>query len=199
VGRSPRLPSNGRYATWAGDRHLIVKEYLKAEEYAAAPVHEHRALELLAPLDVAPRPVGIDPEHTTERRPIVVYEYRDGEMWDLRRPSAEELAALGRQTAADGARDGPGGAARQVGGREREVIVGVGCRVAGFRTCCAARGASTRAPASAAHLKCSRFMQNGPCERWERDCYTVRAPCVRGDGVTIILTVIAHDTGARAL
>lgn len=86
--------SNRLYDAWADGRHLIVKEYLKPEEFATAPWYEHRALELLAPLDVAPQPVGIVPEHGAERAPIVLYEYLDGEMWDRRKPSADELAAL---------------------------------------------------------------------------------------------------------
>jgi aminoglycoside phosphotransferase (APT) family kinase protein len=85
--------SNRLYEARADGRHLIVKEYLKREEYATAPVYEHRALELLAPFDVAPKPVGSAPEQDG-RGPIVVYEYLDGEMWDRRKPSAQELAAL---------------------------------------------------------------------------------------------------------
>jgi aminoglycoside phosphotransferase (APT) family kinase protein len=86
--------SNRLYEAWADGRRLIVKEYLKPEEFATGPLHEHRALTLLAPLDVAPRPVGVDLEHSVERGPIVVYEYLDGEMWDRRRPSADELRQL---------------------------------------------------------------------------------------------------------
>jgi aminoglycoside phosphotransferase (APT) family kinase protein len=86
--------SNRPYEAWADGRHLIVKEYLKPDELATAPLYEHRALELLAPLDVAPQPVGIEPDHGPEGGPLVVYEYLDGEMWDRRRPSAVELAAL---------------------------------------------------------------------------------------------------------
>lgn len=86
--------SNRLYDAWADGRHLIVKEYLKPEELSTAPVYEHRALELLAPLDVAPRPVGLDEEHSPKRGPIVVYEFLDGEMWGRRKPSGEELRAL---------------------------------------------------------------------------------------------------------
>jgi hypothetical protein len=86
--------SNRLYEARADGRHLIVKEYLKPDELATAPLHEHRALELLAPLDVAPQPVGIEPPHGPEGGPLVVYEYLEGEMWDRRKPSAEQLAAL---------------------------------------------------------------------------------------------------------
>jgi aminoglycoside phosphotransferase (APT) family kinase protein len=94
----PRAPldhqSNRLYDAWKDGRHLIVKEYLKPDEFSTGPIHEHRALELLAPLDVAPQPVGIDPEHTAERGPIVVYDYLDGEMWGRKKPSESELRAL---------------------------------------------------------------------------------------------------------
>jgi hypothetical protein len=86
--------SNRLYDAWAGGRHLMVKEYLKPEEFSTAPLNEHRALVLLAPLDVAPQPVGVELEHGPEVGPIVVYEYLDGEMWDRRTPTAVELAAL---------------------------------------------------------------------------------------------------------
>ena len=72
--------SNRLYDAWAGGRHLLVKEYLKLEEFSTAPLHEHRALELLAPLDVAPQPVGVDLESGPDVGPVVVYEYLHGEM-----------------------------------------------------------------------------------------------------------------------
>jgi aminoglycoside phosphotransferase (APT) family kinase protein len=94
----PRAPlehqSNRLYDAWANGRRLIVKEYVKPEEFASAPVFEYRALELLAPMDVAPRPVGFEPDAGPGHGPLVVYEYLDGEMWDRRRPSADELEAL---------------------------------------------------------------------------------------------------------
>ncbi len=80
--------SNRLYDARAGGRHLLVKEYLKPEEFSTAPLHEHRALELLAPFDVAPRPVGVALEHGPDVGPVVVYEYLDGEMWDRRTPDA---------------------------------------------------------------------------------------------------------------
>src|SRR5581483_685029 len=86
--------SNRLYDGWAGGRHLILKEYLKPSEFQTAPVREMRALELLAPLDVAPRPVWFEPQRPPERGPIVIYEFLEGTMWDRRRPSAVELAAL---------------------------------------------------------------------------------------------------------
>lgn len=85
--------SNNLYDARVDGRHLIAKEYVKPEEWDTAPIYEHRALELLAPLDVAPQPVGYEPE-SDGLGPIVVYEYLDGEMWDRRKPAADELAAL---------------------------------------------------------------------------------------------------------
>jgi hypothetical protein len=46
----PRAPldhqSNRLYDAWTSSRHLIVKEYLKPDEFSTGPIHEHRALEL---------------------------------------------------------------------------------------------------------------------------------------------------------
>jgi aminoglycoside phosphotransferase (APT) family kinase protein len=86
--------SNRLYDVRADGRHLILKEYLKPDEFREAPVREFRALELLAPLDIAPRPVLLQPEPVSPLGPVVVYEFMDGEMWDRRRPTAAGLAAL---------------------------------------------------------------------------------------------------------
>jgi hypothetical protein len=85
--------SNRLYDGWIGSRHLIVKEYLKPAEFGTAPAREFRALNLLAPLDVAPQPVWLEPP-SDERGPIVVYDFMEGTMWDRRRPSATDLATL---------------------------------------------------------------------------------------------------------
>src|SRR6185436_10885782 len=85
--------SNRLYEAWAGDQHLILKEYLKPDELLEAPVREIRALERVASLDIAPRPVLYEPA-TASLGPIVIYEYLEGEMWDRRRPSREQLAQL---------------------------------------------------------------------------------------------------------
>jgi aminoglycoside phosphotransferase (APT) family kinase protein len=55
-----------------------------------APVREARALQLLAPLDVAPRYVFYDPDLA----PVVIYEFMAGEMWDRHRPTSAELNEL---------------------------------------------------------------------------------------------------------
>jgi aminoglycoside phosphotransferase (APT) family kinase protein len=86
--------SNRLYDGWVGQRHLILKEYLKPAEFQTAPAREFRALNLLAPLDVAPQPGWFEPEHPPERGPVVIYEFMEGTMWDRRRPSAADLAAL---------------------------------------------------------------------------------------------------------
>ena len=82
--------SNRLYDVWVNGRHLIAKEFLKLEEEPDAPAREFRALQLLEPLDIAPRPVFYD----SEIGPIVVYEFMDGEMWDRKRPLPHELAQL---------------------------------------------------------------------------------------------------------
>lgn len=91
---SPRAPlgyqSNRLYDVWANGRHLIAKEFLRAEELQDAPAREFRALELLARFDIAPRPVFFDPA----LGPTVFYEFMEGEMWDRRRPIAADLSQL---------------------------------------------------------------------------------------------------------
>jgi hypothetical protein len=86
--------SNRLYDVWAGDRHLIAKEFLKPDEWQDAPRHEFQALELLAPLDIAPLPIAHIQPHATTRGPIVVYEFMEGEAWGRHRPNATELAQL---------------------------------------------------------------------------------------------------------
>ena len=86
--------SNQLHDVWFGRRHLIAKEFLKSDEFTTAPVHEYRALELLAPLDLAPRPVAIEPEPRPPLGPLVLYEFMPGTMWDRRRPAADDLARL---------------------------------------------------------------------------------------------------------
>jgi len=87
------IQSNRLYDVWAGDRHLIAKEFLKPAEFEDAPIHEYRALQLLAPLDIAPQPVLFRPP-TGPLGPVVVYEFMEGEMWDRRHPTPSELAQL---------------------------------------------------------------------------------------------------------
>jgi len=79
---------------WTGDRHLIAKEFLKPDELATAPFREYRALELVAPLDIAPKPVAFAPEPEPPLGPLVVYEFLEGASWDRRRRTAAELAKL---------------------------------------------------------------------------------------------------------
>ncbi|MBI5032870.1 MAG: aminoglycoside phosphotransferase family protein [Chloroflexi bacterium] len=82
--------SNRLYDLWVDNRHWIVKEFLREAEWQDAPRREFRALELFAPLDIAPRPIFYDPA----LGPVVIYEYLDGVMWDRRKPSAAELNQL---------------------------------------------------------------------------------------------------------
>jgi aminoglycoside phosphotransferase (APT) family kinase protein len=86
--------SNRLYDVWADGRHFILKEYLKPDEFREASAREFGALELLAPLEIAPQPVLRQPEPVPPLGPVVVYEFMDGEMWDRRRPTAADLAAL---------------------------------------------------------------------------------------------------------
>ncbi len=81
--RSPLdAQSNNLYDLFAGDRHLIVKQFLKEDELVDAPAREHSALLRLAEHDIAPQPVFYD----ATIGPVVVYEFMQGEMWDRRLP-----------------------------------------------------------------------------------------------------------------
>jgi hypothetical protein len=82
--------SNRLYDVWAGDQHLIAKEYLRPDELAVAPACEFNALQRLAGLDVAPQPVFYD----SALGPVVVYAYMAGEMWNRKRPSPDQLRQL---------------------------------------------------------------------------------------------------------
>ena len=87
IARPPLIhQSNQLYDARAGGRHLMVKEFLKPDELHDAPVREWKALELLAPLDIAPQPVLFEPCPAPGLGPIVVYEWMEGEMWDRRAP-----------------------------------------------------------------------------------------------------------------
>lgn len=95
---APGFQSNRLYDARVRDvegreRHLIVKEFLKPDEFDEAPVREFEALRMLAHLDIAPQPFLMRP-HVDGSRPLVVYEYMPGEVWDRRRPAPEELQRL---------------------------------------------------------------------------------------------------------
>jgi aminoglycoside phosphotransferase (APT) family kinase protein len=91
---SPRAPlphqSNHLHDVWIDRAHLIAKEFVLSDERPDGADHEFRALRLLQPLDLAPRPLVYEPAIG----PVVVYAYMDGTMWDRRAPSAGELVAL---------------------------------------------------------------------------------------------------------
>ena len=115
--------SNRLYDVWvggAGGRHLIVKEFLKPDEFATAPLREYRALELVAPLDIAPKPVAVVPGPEPPLGPLVVYEFLEGSSWDRRRRSAAELVKLAELWL-----DGGGPRSFDKDGRRAEPWVGV--------------------------------------------------------------------------
>lgn len=87
--------SNRLYDVWAGGRHLIAKEFAKEDEWPAAPQREFQSLHLLAPLDIAPRPVFYEPQIG----PVVVYEFMDGRTWGRYRPTPGEMAQLAHLSA----------------------------------------------------------------------------------------------------
>ena len=93
--RRPLEHQNNRlYDIWAGDHHLIAKEYLRAGELPEGPLREYRSLQLMAPLDIAPQPVLFEPATQNGLGPTVVYEWMNGEMWDRRRPTGHQLGQL---------------------------------------------------------------------------------------------------------
>jgi hypothetical protein len=89
--RTPlNFQSNQLFDVWQNGRHHIAKHYLKNDELLDAPRREFAALQLLAPLDIAPQPVFYDPV----LGPVVIYEFLDGTMWDRSPPTAVQLQQL---------------------------------------------------------------------------------------------------------
>ena len=86
--------SNRLYDVWIDSRHLIVKEFLRPDEFQDAPVREFRALQEVAHLDIAPQPIHYHPSHQPELGPVVIYEFMEGQMWDRRCPTSGELHRL---------------------------------------------------------------------------------------------------------
>jgi aminoglycoside phosphotransferase (APT) family kinase protein len=88
--------SNRLYDLYFEGQRYIVKEYLKEEEFNEAAPREYRSLRLMAPLGLAPQPVSFYPGSDSFARPLVVYEYMAGRMWDRDKPSSRDLAELAK-------------------------------------------------------------------------------------------------------
>ena len=75
IKRRPPLDvqSNCLYEASNGSQRIILKQFLKPDEFRESPLREFRALELLSDLDIAPPPRAYIP-HQPDRKPIVVYE-----------------------------------------------------------------------------------------------------------------------------
>lgn len=86
--------SNRLYDLWQGTEHLILKEYLRPAEFSTGPKFEFQALTHTRPLDIAPEPVYWTEQHDAHRRPVVIYRYMDGKMWDRTKPGPTELSKL---------------------------------------------------------------------------------------------------------
>lgn len=85
--------SNNLYDVHFGESHWIAKEFATEDEFLDSPAREYNALKLLAPFDIAP--VAIDTmSYPDFERPVVIYEFMPGEMWDRRKPSQDELKHL---------------------------------------------------------------------------------------------------------
>ena len=95
---SPRTPldfqSNHLFDVWQDGKQYIAKKYLKADELLDAPRREFAALQLLAPLDIAPQPIFYD----SEMGPVVIYQFLEGKMWDRTKPTAVQLNQLATLT-----------------------------------------------------------------------------------------------------
>ncbi len=87
------IQSNNLYEASNGGQRIILKEFLKPDEFDESPLREFRALRLLSHLDIAPQPRAFYPLNS-DHNPIVVYDYMDGKMWDRKVPSARELEQL---------------------------------------------------------------------------------------------------------
>lgn len=87
------VQSNCLYEASDGSQRIILKQFLKPDEFRESPLREFSALELLSDLDIAPQPRAYIP-HQSNRKPIVVYDYMDGQMWDRQIPTAGELSHL---------------------------------------------------------------------------------------------------------
>jgi hypothetical protein len=84
------IQSNRLFDVQGNGLHYIAKQYLQPGEMDAAPAREYRALQVLAPLDIAPRLVYYEPA----TGPLVIYEYMPGEMWDRRPVTSGDLSRL---------------------------------------------------------------------------------------------------------
>ena len=82
--------SNQLFDVWQNGRHYIAKCYLKTDEQLDAPRREFDALQLLAPLDIAPQPIFYEPE----LGPVVIYEFLEGRSWNRTPPTAVQLQQL---------------------------------------------------------------------------------------------------------
>jgi aminoglycoside phosphotransferase (APT) family kinase protein len=94
------IQSNNLFEAGNDRQRIVLKEFLKPEEFDESPVREFRALELLSNLDIAPHPRAYYPQNP-DRRPLVVYDYMPGQMWDRQTPTKiqlENLAAIWMQT-----------------------------------------------------------------------------------------------------
>lgn len=85
--------SNDTYRVQLQNELWIAKVFLKPEEFDDAPRREYETMQLLSPLDIAPRPIHYQ-KHKDGQKPIVIYEFMAGEMWDRNKPTASELGQL---------------------------------------------------------------------------------------------------------
>jgi len=85
--------SNRIYRIQFNDVQWIAKVFLKPAEFDDAPRREYDTMQLLLPLDIAPRPIHYE-EHNGNQHPIVIYEFMQGDMWNRTTPTRANLQQL---------------------------------------------------------------------------------------------------------
>lgn len=85
--------SNDLYDIKFDNVHWIAKVYVRADEFSTSPQREYTALQKLAHLDIAPKPIAYLP-YPDYDQPIVIYEYMQGEMLNRKSPSTKQWHAL---------------------------------------------------------------------------------------------------------
>lgn len=85
--------SNRIYRIQFDSEQWIAKVFLNPDEFDDAPRREYETMQLLTPLDIAPQPIHYE-KHTDTQKPIVIYEFMQGEMWDRHIPTSDKLQQL---------------------------------------------------------------------------------------------------------
>jgi aminoglycoside phosphotransferase (APT) family kinase protein len=85
--------SNRIYQIQLDNTQWIAKIFLDPEEIDDAARREYHSLKLLSSLNIAPQPIHYE-KPADNQKPIVIYEFMQGEMWNRTPPTQAELAQL---------------------------------------------------------------------------------------------------------